>query len=91
MPVTEHIVHVENGKMAADTPEAFVRQMAKQAAASPSIVFHFHGGLVSEASGRETAGRLFPVYEDAGAFPVFYVWESGLLEILRNNIAEIAQ
>jgi hypothetical protein len=91
MPVTEHIIHVENGKMATDTPEVFVRAMAKQAASSASIVFHFHGGLVKEASGRETAERLFPVYEDAGAFPVFYLWESGLLETLRNNLAEIAQ
>lgn len=91
MPVNDHIIHVENGKLAADTPATFVRAMAKQAAASQAVVFHFHGGLVDQASGRDTAARLFPVYEDAGAFPVFFVWESGLLETLKNNLGEIAQ
>ena len=91
MPVHDHIIHVENGKLAGDTPATFVRAMAKQAAASQAVVLHFHGGLVGEASGRATAARLFPVYEDAGAFPVFFVWESGLLETLQNNLGEIAQ
>ena len=91
MPVVEHIIHVANGKLAVDTPPAFVRDMAKRAAATPVVVLHCHGGLVKESSGRKTAARLYDVYQGAGAFPVFFVWEAGLFETLGNNLGEIAQ
>lgn len=91
MPVVDHIIHVANGTLQSDTPATFVRDMAKRAAASPVVVLHIHGGLVKESSGRDTATRLCPVYQAAGAFPVFFVWEAGLFETLRNNLGEIAQ
>jgi hypothetical protein len=40
----------------------------------------------------QIAERLLPVYHDpdrGDGYPVFFVWESGLLEILRNNLPEI--
>jgi hypothetical protein len=55
------------------------------------VVLHLHGGLVDEASGLRTARRLTDVYKSgSGAFPVFVVWQSGLLEVLSRNLAEIA-
>jgi hypothetical protein len=53
------------------------------------LAIHFHGGLVSAASGYEIANRLTPLYRAAGAYPIFFVWESGLLETLKNNLQDI--
>jgi hypothetical protein len=49
-------------------------------------VIHFHGGLVSEARGLKTAKSLLDVYNGAGAFPVFFVWRSGLMEIATGTL-----
>jgi hypothetical protein len=56
----------------------------------PPLVVHFHGGLVSEQTGMQVANKLLPVYESAGGYPVFFVWESGLLEVLSYNLTEIS-
>ena len=53
------------------------------------LILHFHGGLVSSAAGFKVAETLLPVYL-AGGHPVFYVWESGAWETIRNNIMELA-
>lgn len=67
-----------------------VNRIVDAAAASERVVLHFHGGLVSEQRGREIAESLFPVYRDAGAYPIFFVWRSGLIEILRGHLGAIA-
>src|SRR5687767_6525247 len=54
------------------------------------LVVHVHGGLVSESRALAGAERLLPIYREAGAYPIFLVWESGLLETLRNNLGDIA-
>lgn len=54
------------------------------------IALHFHGGLVSEQSGMAAAERLLrDCYDPAGVHSVFFVWESGLLEVLKHNMSEI--
>jgi hypothetical protein len=58
-------------------------------AGRPRIALHFHGGLVSRASGLDIAGRLWPDYDRAGSFPIFFIWESGLLDIVPRNLTEI--
>jgi hypothetical protein len=63
------------------TERAAVDAMLDAMAARGRGVIHFHGGLVSEARGMETARSLLPIYSDAGAYPVFFVWRSGLTEI----------
>ncbi|MVO85691.1 hypothetical protein GPA10_13225 [Streptomyces sp. p1417] len=57
----------------------------------PRVVLHFHGGLIDDQLGFATAERLAPVYEDAGAEPVFFVWSSGLLETLAGNLPRIIE
>jgi hypothetical protein len=54
-----------------------------------NLVVHFHGGLVSEKSGLEIAARLSDTYEAAGAYPVFFVWQSQWYETIRNNLGKI--
>lgn len=54
-------------------------------------VWHFHGGLVSRKAGMEGAKRLHDTcYGPTGAHPLFFVWESGLVESIRHNWGEIA-
>jgi hypothetical protein len=56
------------------------------------LVLHFHGGLVSEAAGGATAERLLPYYRQSGsAYPLFTIWQSGLLETAQGMLRETAQ
>ncbi len=90
----EHAIHLKNGKLTGDTPGQAVREIVRAALAHPGdrgILLHFHGGLVSEAAGRAAADRLLPVYGSSGVYPVFFVWESGLLETVANNLGEISR
>ena len=48
----------------------------------PRLMLHAHGGLVSETPALEYAAKVAPWWRDKGIYPVFFVWESGLLEIL---------
>ena len=72
-----------------DTNEDDLRALIADLSHAPKLVIHLHGGLVSKASALATAERLLPFYQEAGARPVFMVWESGLLETVRNNLREI--
>ncbi|MGC0328007.1 hypothetical protein RKD23_000997 [Streptomyces sp. SAI-170] len=68
---------------------ADINDIVEAARSEKKIVVHLHGGLVNEASGLGTAYRLSDTYVAAGARPVFVVWQSGLLEVLRHNLDEI--
>ena len=94
MPVEDHIIHLENGRLAPDTPASIVESIVSQALQHPGssgIVIHFHGGLVNYDRGRGVAERLYSEYLDAGAYPIFLVWESGLIETIVNNLDQIRQ
>lgn len=95
MPVPKHhYLHSRNGRFSDGTDhsaldlDAILDHIA--ASGRKRLVLHFHGGLVPKASGLEIAERLFPVYETA-AYPLFFVWESGAWETVRNNLADIAR
>ncbi len=72
------------------TPLEEVDALIEAICAAPRAVLHFHGGLVDEQAGRNAAQGLLPTYQEAGAYPVFFIWRSGLMEILRGNLREIA-
>lgn len=82
------IVTGRNGALDGTKPDHVVA-MVRDAVAEGHIVVHFHGGLVSEAAGLHTAGRLREVYSDAGTYPIFMIWQSGLVETLKHNLDEI--
>lgn len=87
-------VNLKNGRFDSTTAQQmdaiFARWDAEHAAGNRrSLVVHFHGGLVSEQSGMNTARRLVQFYWDSGAYPVFFVWEAGLFEVLLHNLQEI--
>jgi len=68
-----------------------IEQMVDDAVAKKRIVIYFHGGLVSESSGLTTAKRLGTLLEGADAYPIFFVWRSGALEIITANVTEIVR
>ena len=53
------------------------------------VVLHFHGGLNSEKRGEEIAEALLPIYSAAGSHPIFFIWETGLLETAARNLETI--
>lgn len=70
----------------ADLDEALDLAIARR-----RIVVYFHGGLVARKNGLATADRLRPRFEDAGAYPFFFVWHSSAIEVIRGNLLEIAR
>ncbi len=53
------------------------------------LLIHFHGGLVDEARGLEIAKGMASLYGDA-ACSLSLIWETGVLETFRDNIAGAA-
>lgn len=70
---------------------AEVAASVQKALEGDCLVLHFHGGLVNKQAGEGVAKSLEPVYRDAGASPLFFVWQSGALEIVKHNLAEIVR
>jgi hypothetical protein len=57
--------------------------------AATAIAIHFHGGLVDQEKALQAAERLAPEYAGSGATPIFVIWQSGLLETLKNNWKDV--
>ncbi len=68
-----------------------ILDLAMREAPGNGLVLHFHGGLVSKSEALASAQRLQGAYEEAGAYPVFFVWESGLLETLLHHQQDLAK
>lgn len=67
-----------------------IDEMFLQLGAQSNIVFYFHGGLVSKQVGLNGAARLLPHFLSIDAYPLFFVYESGFLEIVSRNLTDIA-
>lgn len=53
------------------------------------LVIYYHGGLVPKDAGIQSSETIFPYIQNAGGVPISFVWQSGLLETLRNNLSDI--
>src|SRR5687768_16649972 len=97
MPLSPlHYVHLRNGRFSAatETQPADIERLLDTWFANPTpngLLLNFHGGLVPREEGKGAAELLVPRYQEAGVHPVFYVWESGPWEIVRNNLADISR
>lgn len=95
-----HYIHSRAGHIggSADTAPGDIDAIVEALAQDPRkhLVIHFHGGLVSKKIGLSIAERLLnedKVYSSTpitGGYPVFFVWESGAWETIRNNLTELA-
>lgn len=57
-----------------------------------NITVFFHGGLVNETNGMETARKMAIHFKNAGSAPLCVVWETGLIEtVISSNIKEIGE
>lgn len=89
MPDPKYVIHTgRDGELDTTTPQ-HIEQMIEGIRETGKLVIHLHGGLVSAPKARAKADELLPVYQGAGAYPVFFVYETGVLEIVRNNWREI--
>jgi pimeloyl-ACP methyl ester carboxylesterase len=55
------------------------------------IAIYFHGGLVNESTGIATANKVQPILSSSGCAPVFFVWETGLVETITTNLTKISE
>jgi len=84
-----HHVNLKNGAFDGMGRADLDAMLDELDASGRKLVVHFHGGLVSRDRGLATAARLHDVYEHAGAYPLFVVWQSGLGETIVHNLSEI--
>lgn len=88
----DHHILLDDGRLHDESTPAQVESLLDGYWAKGSgtpLVVHFHGGLVSRTGGFEVAGNLGPVYEAAGAHPVFFIWRSDLLNVVQNKLPHI--
>ncbi|NBB26996.1 hypothetical protein [Cellulophaga sp. BC115SP] len=55
------------------------------------ITLYFHGGLVNEESGMETAIKMGGHLSTIKQSPICFVWETGLIETVASNIGKISE
>ena len=53
------------------------------------MVVYFHGGMVSRLSGETSATALDPMFRAIGAQPVFFIWETDPLAMIRQNLPKL--
>jgi hypothetical protein len=96
---TRHVVNLGAGKLSAGGSFSSSRQQveqiftrfipeyaARQRAADtvPRVVFFAHGGLVDEREGLRPVLARRRFWELNGIYPVYFVWETGIRETLRD-------
>lgn len=92
---SDHYLVSANGRLGSpprsDVTE--VERILRRALEAPperGLVLHFHGGLVDrEYALKNIAAPLTHHYANAGAYPLFFVWESGFTEAIWNNKRDI--
>jgi hypothetical protein len=85
-----HTILLNGGKLDGTT-EQDIRSIfgAIDSTEAPHVVIHFHGGLIDKKEGLAAAENLIPLYRDAGAYPIIFVWESGWREVIDRNVKAI--
>lgn len=95
-PLRPHVVNLsrgalsEGGQFSTTTADidGIIDAIRDRTGDDPSlrVLLYAHGGLVGESVALGYAKKMFPWWLSKGVYPVFFVWESGLLEILRQYI-----
>ena len=98
-----HVVNLTDGRFTPgglfDTTEEDVRaifaehlpQWAEEHQSEPlRIVVWAHGGLVDEKSGLSIARKHVDWWKANGAYPIYFVWETGMFDALRSILESVA-
>jgi hypothetical protein len=59
-------------------------EVAQQEKRPLRLIFYAHGGLVPEADGIEVAHKHVSWWKANGVYPIYFTWETGLIETLRS-------
>jgi len=91
MALSDHCIFTgRDGELDGTTLDE-MRALVAMLAAEDRIVIHLHGGLVADKAAKAKAKELIPEYLAAGAYPVFFIYRTGLVDIVRNNLHEAYQ
>jgi len=93
MPISkDHYISIKGG-MFDSTKKEDIDRMFSTLAAHPNrdtIVVYLHGGLNSEQQAMQTAEQtLAPRYLQAGGYPVFFFWQTGIKDVVTSNLGDI--
>lgn len=72
-----------DGMTRADVAATFAAFRAQTA--TDRLALFFHGGLVDKTSGQQGAANEYEAYQDL-VFPLFFIWESGIWEVLAHHL-----
>jgi len=86
-----HCLYLNDGKLDPHEPNSLDLIFAGMAkpTASKTLVVHFHGGLVARSDGETVAATLYRDCYGERAYPVFFIWESGLRYALQQSLPQI--
>ncbi|MGH8501029.1 MAG: C1 family peptidase [Gammaproteobacteria bacterium] len=56
-----------------------------------NIAVYAHGGLTGEETAAKTAAQWIPALYAAKIFPIFFMWETGLFETLKNRLQDLVK
>lgn len=89
-PVQDHYVDLAAGRFASTSAADLERIFGNIARCGcQTLVVHFHGGLNSRADGIQRVEEMRRTYIDAGAYPLFFVWQSWVSEVIGNGFVSI--
>ena len=96
---TRHVVNLRGGKLSTTAPSArrqtrsrrssieFIPEYAAKQKGQPArVLFFAHGGLTEEQEGLIAVLRRRRFFEMNGIYPVYFVWETGLNETVRDIV-----
>ncbi|HKE39097.1 MAG TPA: hypothetical protein VKG21_04600 [Casimicrobiaceae bacterium] len=90
-PTTRDYIDLLHGKFDWTTPAQLEDAFAAfKASKTNHLAVFFHGGLVNRSEGLGQAQRLIDGYRKAGAYPFFFIWNSGLLTALEAALLPFA-
>lgn len=53
------------------------------------VAIYAHGGLTPEKGAADTAAKWIPALYDAQIFPIFFMWETGLWDTLKDRLGDL--
>jgi len=99
-PLRGHLVHLTRGRLSqlgsfrtteSDLDDLFSTHLPAWAAAHPSrpvrLLLWADGGLGPEAEALDYACQMASFWKSNGVYPVFFLWENGLLDTVRDLLA----
>ena len=101
--LADHVVNLERGAFSSsgrvgttpgDVDRLFAERLpseverARADGRKVQLLFYAHGGLVSEGNALLGAAKQLDFWRANGIYPVFFVWETGLAETVRQLVAE---